>query len=160
MKSGIDQKQVMFSPYSLLRLASILSLVHMVLNTFAGLLSGTSRNREERAVLESMKAVEFDAMGSLRTYWDFYFGFGMFLTVSLLLISILLWQLASVAQTEPALARPFVGSICIAFVAFSMLSGLYFFIAPLLFDMVIAIILGTAFVLLPRRQSQTGQRKR
>lgn len=141
-------------PHILLRAASILALLHALLNTFAGLLSGTSDNRAEVAVLNAMKALRFDAMGSSRTYWDFYFGFGLFLTVSMALISALLWQFASLAKTESAIARPLVGSLCAAFIAFAILSGLYFFIAPLVLEVFIAIILGLAFAELPRGQSQ------
>lgn len=141
-------------PHVLLRAASIPALLHALLNTFAGLLSGTSDNRAEVAVLIAMKALRFDAMGSSRTYRDFYFGFGLFLTVSMALISALLWQLASLAKTEAAIARPFVGSLCAAFIAFALVSGLYFFIAPLVLEIVVAIILGLAFAQLPRRQSQ------
>ncbi|MFN0194767.1 MAG: LIC_13387 family protein [Aestuariivirga sp.] len=132
-------------PHILLRTASVLSLLHALLNTFAGLLSGTSGNQEEVAVLNAMKTVQFDAMGSLRTYWDFYFGFGLFLTLNLLLIFALLWQLASLAKTAPAIARPFIGSFCIAFAAFAILSGLYFFIAPLILEILIAVLLGLAY---------------
>ena len=137
-------------PYVLLRAASFLSMLHALLNTFAGLLSGTSSNQKEVAVLNAMKALQFDAMGSLRTYWDFYFGFGLFLTLNLLLISALLWQLASLVTTKPAIARPFIGLFCIAFVAFAILSGLYFFMAPLILEMFVAIILGLTYALLRR----------
>jgi hypothetical protein len=132
-------------PTILLRSASILALGHAVLNTFAGLLSGTSKNQEEVALLNAMKALHFDAMGSLRTYWDFYFGFGLFLTVNLLLLSALLWHLAAVVKTEPAMARPFIGLLCVAFLAFAVLSGVYFFIAPLIIEGMIAVLLGLAY---------------
>jgi hypothetical protein len=132
-------------PLILLRSASVLTLGHALLNTFAGLLSGTSKHQEEVTVLNAMKALHFDAMGSLRTYWDFYFGFGLFLTVNLLLLSAVLWQLASVVNTEPAIARPFIGLLCIAFLAFAVLSGLYFFIAPLIIEGIVAVLLGLAY---------------
>jgi hypothetical protein len=128
----------------LLRVASALTLAHALLNSFAGLLSGTSENQEEALLLNAMKALKFDAMGSLRTYWDFYFGFGVLLTVNLLLISALLWQLASLVKVAPAIARPFIGLLCIAFMAFAVLSGLYFFIAPLVIEVIVALLLGFA----------------
>lgn len=130
----------------LLRAASAFTLAHALLNSFAGLLSGTSKNPEEASLLNAMKALQFDAMGSLRTYWDFYFGFGLFLTFNLLLLAVLLWQLASLVKAEPAMARPFVGSLCIAFLAFAVLSGLYFFIAPLVIEAIIALLLGLAYL--------------
>ena len=132
-------------PQILLRAASALTLAHALLNSFAGLLSGTSKNQEEVSLLNAMKALHFDAMGSLRTYWDFYFGFGLFLTVNLLLLSALQWQLASLVKAEPTIARPFVGMLCIAFLAFAALSSLYFFIAPLVIEGIIALLLGLAY---------------
>lgn len=133
-------------PQALLRTASVLTLPHAILNSFAGLLSGTSSNQDETSLLMAMKALQFDAMGSLRTYWDFYFGFGQFLTVNLLLIAVLLWQLGSLVKAEPAMSRPFIGVLCIAFLTFAVLSWLYFFIAPLVVEGVIALLLGLAYV--------------
>ncbi len=92
-----------------------------------------------------MKALHFDAMGSLRTYWDFYFGFGLFLTVNLLLLSALMWHLASLVRTEPAIVRPFAGLLCVAFLVFAVLSGLYFFVAPLVIEGFVALLLGLAY---------------
>ena len=132
-------------PQTLLRSASVLTVAHALLNSFAGLLSGTSKNQSEVSLLNAMKALHFDAMGSLRTYWDFYFGFGLFLTVNLLLLSALLWQVASLVRVEPAAARPIVGLLCVAFLAFAVLSWLYFFIAPLVVEGMVALLLGLAY---------------
>lgn len=133
------------NPNLLLRVAAVLTFAHAMLNTFAGLMSGTSKNQEEVLLLNAMKALRFDAMGSLRTYWDFYFGFGLFLTVNLLLISALLWHLATLVKVQPAIVRTFVGLLCIAFLVFAGLSGLYFFIAPLGTEAVIALLLGLVY---------------
>jgi len=32
-------------------------------------------------------------MGSMRSYWDFFFGYGLFVTIFLLAVAVLLWQL-------------------------------------------------------------------
>lgn len=132
-------------PRLLLRTAAVLTLVHALLNTFAGLLSGASKSQDEMAVLSAMKVLRFDAMGSLRTYWDFYFGFGLFLSVSLLLLSVLLWQLAALVDAEPRQVRPLVAALCIGFLAFAVLSWLFFFIAPVAIEVVIAVLLGLAY---------------
>ena len=42
--------------------------------------------------------------------------------------------LPPLAKAEPAMAHPFVGSLFIAFLAFALLSWLYFFIAPLIIE--------------------------
>lgn len=145
-------------PHLLLRAASVLTLAHALLNAFTGLLSGTSENNEEVVVLNSMKTLKFDAMGSLRTYWDFYFGFGLFLTVNLLLLSVLMWQLASLEETKSAMARPLVASMCLAFVAFAVASAQYFFIAPVLIEAAIALLLGLAYAYSRRRSLAVAPR--
>lgn len=132
-------------PPILLRAASVLTLIHAVLHSY-GLLSAPSPGQEEAALLDAMQSFKFDAMGSPRTYWDFYLGFGLFLTVNLILLAVILWQLATLAKSEPAKARPFMGLLCIAFVAFMVLSWLYFFVAPLAIEAVIALLVGLAYV--------------
>ena len=133
-------------PHILLRTASALTLIHALLNSFAGLLSGTSSNPKEVAILDAMKALRFDAMGSMRTYWDFYFGFGLFLTVSLLGLSVQMWLLATLVKTHPAMARPFIGWLCLGFLVFAVLSSLYFFIAPIIIEVTIALLLALTYV--------------
>lgn len=142
---------VVLKPHLLLRTASVLALAHALVNAFAGLLSGTSENKEEVVVLTAMKALQFDAMGSLRTYWDFYFGFGLLLTINLLLLSMLMWQLASLEKAESALARTLTASVCLAFVAFALVSARYFFIAQVLIEAAIALLLGLAYAYSGRR---------
>jgi hypothetical protein len=129
-----------------LRVASALTLIHAVLHTIGGLLSAPSHGEEELAVLAAMKTFRFDAMGSIRSYWDFYLGFGLFLSVTLVVAAVLLWQLATLVRTTPSGARPLIASLCACFVAFSVLSWTYFFIAPLLTELAIAICIGLAFV--------------
>jgi hypothetical protein len=93
-------------PHILLRTASILTLIHALLHHFGGLTRPPSHGQDEVVVRTAMKSFRMDVMGSFRSYWDFYFGFGLFLTVSLLLLAVLLWQLAALAKSDPAKAGP------------------------------------------------------
>jgi hypothetical protein len=138
--------RVQMKPRTLLRTASVLTLVHALLNAFAGLLSGTSKAPDETALLNAMKVLRFDAMGSMRTYWDFYFGFGVFLSANLILLSALMWQLAALAETVSGSARPFMALLSIGFLVFAALSSLYFFVAPVVIEVIIAVVLGLAYV--------------
>jgi hypothetical protein len=38
-----------------------------------------------------MKSHHFDAMGFSRTYWDFYYGFGLVISGYLLVQAVMLW---------------------------------------------------------------------
>jgi len=134
-------------PHVLLRAASVLTFVHAALHTFGGLLRAPMHGPREVELLNAMKAFQFDAMGSLRTYWDFYMGFGLFVSIGLVLQAVLMWQLASLVKVDPSKARPLIASLCLAFIAIAVLSWAYFFIAPLATELLIAVLLGVAYVL-------------
>src|SRR5437879_8543087 len=53
--------------------------------------------------LASMRSTHFYIMGFSRTYWDFYLGFGLFVSVFLLLAVVLAWQLGRLARESLAL---------------------------------------------------------
>jgi len=130
----------------LLRAASILTLIHALLHHFGGLTRPPSHGQGEVAVRTTMKSFQMDMMGSLCSYWDFYFGFGVFVTVSLLLLAVLLWQLAALAKSEPAKVRPFMMTLFVGFVTYVIVSWKYFFIAPLVTEAIIALLIGLAYV--------------
>ena len=96
------------------------------------------------ALIQSMRSVHFQANGADRTYWDFFVGFGLFVTALLVFASIVAWQLGSLPASVLANLRlsawGFV--LCFAFVAF--LSWRYFFIVPVLFSISILICLTLA----------------
>src|SRR5882762_7008701 len=55
--------------------------------------------------LGSMRSTHFDILGSSRTYWDFYVGFGLSVSVLLLLAVVLAWQLGRFPAPTLALRR-------------------------------------------------------
>jgi hypothetical protein len=138
---------------TLLRIAAVLTLIHAVLHTVGGLLSAPDHGAEEINVLNTMKSFQFDFMGSMRSYWDFYLGFGLIVTLFLLVETVLLWQVASLAKSDPGKARPFMLTLLAAFIATMILSWRYFFIAPLVVEGVIALLIGLAYVLSRRNAS-------
>jgi len=46
--------------------------------------------------VQSMKSTYFNANGSDRTYWDFFLGYGLFVTVLMLFASVVAWQCGGV----------------------------------------------------------------
>jgi hypothetical protein len=133
-------------PAILLRIASVLTLIHAFLHTAGGLLSAPTHGQDEINVLNTMRAFQFDFMGSMRSYWDFYFGFGLIVTLFLLLEAVLLWQVASLARSDADKARPFMLTLLAAFIAMMVLSLRFFFIAPLVVEGVIAVLIGVAYM--------------
>ena len=106
----------------------------------------------ETEVLKAMKSFRFDAEGVTRTYFDFYLGFGLILSVYLFLQAVLLWQLAALAKTETLRLRPLIVSFFMASVVSAGLSWKFIFAVPAVSFVVIAAGLGFAFFAASRRK--------
>lgn len=98
------------------------------------------------ALLSSMKSLSFETQGFTRTYWDFYTGFGLFVTVFLLLAALLAWQLGNPEVAKLAPLRLLGWGLVLAFAVTTVLSWQYFFTAPLVFSSVITVVLIAAAV--------------
>src|SRR6266571_9354254 len=105
-------------PSVLLRVASVLTLIFCAGHTY-GALVASSRDPEQAAVFMAMQAFPFEIMGARRSHWDFYRGFSLLFSVTLLLLAVLLWQLARLAKRVSAGARPFVASLFLAYFFFN-----------------------------------------
>lgn len=129
-----------------LRIASVLTLVHGVLHTIGGVLSKPRNGPEEIAVINTMKSHHFNVMGSVRSYWDFFFAYGLSVSLALIVQAILFWQLATIAKTNAGLIRPIIALFFFNFVVTAIITGRYFFIAPWVTELLIAAFLAGAFV--------------
>ena len=132
-------------PALFLRIASVLTMIHCILHTIGGVLSSPKHGSEELAVVETMKAHTFNVMGSMRSYWDFFFGYGLGVTITLLIQSLLFWQLATMRKTNAAWTRPIVLLFLFNFVAMSVVVWRYLFIAPAITELLIAACLAAAY---------------
>src|SRR6202050_5811773 len=81
--------------------------------------------------LGSMRSTHFDILGSSRTYWDFYVGFGLFVSMFLLLAVVLAWQLGRLPPESLALMRGTAWAFALCFAAITVLSWKYLFIIPM-----------------------------
>jgi hypothetical protein len=96
------------------------------------------------SLIVSMRSLHFDAQGFSRSYWDFYTGFGLFVTVFLLFAAFLAWQLGGLPAQTLAGMRGVAWAFALCFVAVTALSWRYFFIAPVIFSSVVTICLVAA----------------
>jgi hypothetical protein len=128
----------------LLRIASVISLIFTAGHTIGGLRKWSPMG--DNAVLKAMTDVRFDAMGANRSYLDFFLGFGWSLSVFMLMQTILLWQLASLAQTDPARLRPMIAVMALATVASGVIAWRFIFPVPAVFSGVLALALTLAYV--------------
>jgi hypothetical protein len=128
-----------------LRIASVLAIIHAILHTVGGVLSKPSHGAREIAIIDAMKSQSFNVMGSMRTYWDFFYAYGWLLGIALLVEGIVFWQLATIAKTNAAPIRPIIMLFCLNFVVTTIFAFKYFFIAPAVTEILIAACLAAAY---------------
>ena len=124
------------SPALLYRIASVLLVLFAAGHTLG------FRRVDPRWGLDTtigaLKATQFQVQGFTRSYWGFYTGFGLFVTVLLVFAGILAWQLGALPKDTLRSLRVVTWALALSLVAVTFLSWRYFFIAPVVFSGVIA----------------------
>ncbi len=138
--------------FHFLRIAAVVTLLYFAGHT-AGMPWTPYTDPEALAIIEAMKNHRFEAEGLKGTYWDFYFGFGIIISVFLFVQAAVLWQVASLAKTDAIRVRPIVVSFLVAFIMNAALAWKYFFAVPVVMSGVIALCLAIALVLASRSQT-------
>lgn len=140
------------SPLILIRLSAIL---------FVGLMVGhmsaypwTNHGLQETQLVDSMKSLNVEFMGERSSYWSLYFGWGLWMGVSLLTLAIILWLVSDLARLAPRRVGVITGVISASCLIGAYLSFRFFYIPPLLFYLAICLILLTATVQLLRQQTK------
>jgi hypothetical protein len=85
-------------------------------------------------------------MGNTRSYWDFYHGFGLGITISLAAEAVVFWLLGSLAKTDARRLRPILATFFLAYAALGIVSEAYFFPGPVIAEVFITACLGLALV--------------
>ncbi len=134
----------MTRPHILLRIASIFALLFAAGHT-AGAPWTPAKELTAMGFISVMKSLHFDVMGNSRTYFDFYYGFGVSISVYLIAQAIIMWQVGEIAKTNPALARPIMLTLIASNVAVGVITVMYFFAAPIVLSAVICGLLAWAW---------------
>lgn len=124
-------------PTTLLRVASVLTLIHAALHTAGGVF-GQPTPGPATAAVAAMRDNVFPVFGSMRSYWMFYRGMGLGATISLTFEAIVFWQLGSLAKNDAARLRPLLSVFAVAYFALAINSYLYFFLPPVIVELLIA----------------------
>ncbi len=97
-----------------------------------------------RVDLGPMQSSRFEIFGFSRTYWDFYVGFGLFVSVFLLLAAVLAWELGGLPAQSLPLVRVTAWMLALCFAAITVLSWMHFFLIPIVFSTLITACLAAA----------------
>ena len=137
-------------PSLFLRAASVLTLLHCISHTVGGVFGvDAAPTPEEATVITAMKSHRFEVMGSMRSFWDFFFGSGLIGSINFLVQAVLFWQLASFAKRGLKEIRPIIACFSLAYVGFAILAWNYIFVVPAILEVLIATCLALAFFTFP-----------
>jgi hypothetical protein len=124
-------------PWIFLRMASALTLIHAVLHTIGGVFGHIGPGAASVAI-EAMKVNTFSLMGNTRSFWDFYRGMGIGVSISLAVEGVAFWLLGSLAKRDATRLRPVLATFAAGYLALSANSNTYFFLGPVIAEILIA----------------------
>jgi hypothetical protein len=130
-------------PKLFLRIAAVVAIVQSVLHTIGGVFGKPMPGPAATAVM-AMKENQFLLTGLTRSYWDFYIGFGLAITVFLAVEGVVFWMLGSLAGKDGVNVRPILMAFVVGYAALAVLAYKFFFAGPLICDVVIALLMGLA----------------
>jgi hypothetical protein len=99
------------------------------------------------ATVAAMRDTRFLVQGFERTYWEFFSGFGFFVTVLLLFSAVFAWQVGGLSPDVRQTLAPVRWVFAIAYVVIAALTWRYFFMAPSILATLVALLLVVAAAL-------------
>jgi hypothetical protein len=142
-------------PAVFLRIAAVVTFVQAVLHTIGGVFSDPDPGPGAVAVA-AMKVNQFVLMGHMRSYWDFYRGFGLGATISLTAEAILFWQLSVLAKNDARRLRPILATFLVAYAAMGVIAYTYFFVGPVITETLVVACLGMSIATSSANESIAG----
>jgi hypothetical protein len=138
--SANSRRDAVRSGRRLLQLAGILAGIQASAHTFLFLIAKPEANAKSAPIVAAMRSGHFSpGMLGSRTYWDFYFGYGL---VAIILAFLIASVIAVAASCTDAVARRrLVLCVGIAIALHAAVIATYFFILPLVFDVSVFLLL-------------------
>jgi hypothetical protein len=113
-----------------------------------------TRGPRESMVFFAMQSYRFPVLGFERSYWDFYRGFALTISVLMAVMAIVAWQVAAIARRHPADAVPMAVTLLFGSVGLFMLAWMFFFTPPIVFS---AVAVGCAGMAVARLRAAAGR---
>lgn len=123
-----------------LRSASVLTFLHAITHTMGGVYGPVAPGPQAVAVA-AMKSNIFPVMGSMRSQWDFYHGMGLAVGIFLTAEAIVFWLLGNAVRKNQTDLRGVLITFLLGYLALSIVSMRYFFLPPVIVELLIAICL-------------------
>jgi hypothetical protein len=98
------------------------------------------------AVVAVMKSVHVIAQGADCTWYGFYRGFGIFVSIFMAFSVVIAWHLGGKSARERAALAPLTWGLFASYAVTIVTSWAYFFPAPLVFSTLVTVLLGVGCV--------------
>ena len=141
----------------LLRVAAVIALFQFLAHTTLFVTYTPMHGADEIQVVQIMQSHVYSFSGSPRSYWDMYFGYGLFSAFNCLIEAALLWMLAAIARENAPRTRPIAALFLFANVGYTALVWKYFFPLPSYFDIALVLVLGLAILVAPRGDAKLSK---
>ena len=148
--SSMTERNQRVRPARWLRALSVILALFAFGHTFGATSTKVSRGVQEAVLFRAMQGYRFPVMGFDRSYWDFYRGFAITISVLMFVLAAMAWQLGAVTRRNPREALPMAVSLLVACVGQLVLSVVFFFAAPIVFSAVSVGVAAWVVVLLRR----------
>ena len=135
-------------------LAVVLGL--FTLGHTVGTRQAVTNSPQEAAVISAMQGYRVPVMGFLRTYWEFYRGFSISISVLLAVLMVLAWQVGTLARRNPREAIPLGVTLLLACVGEAIICFIYFFTAPMILSTLSVVLAGVGVALTARDARLVG----
>ena len=129
-----------------LKIESVVLAIFTAGHTLGTAAPRVRRGPDEAAVFAAMKGFHFPIMGFDRSYWHFYRGFALSISVLMLVMAVAAWQLAAISRSNARAALPMAITLQAGCAGLLIVGCLFFFGAPILFS-AIAFLCASAAVL-------------
>jgi len=133
------------------RIAAVVALVQFIGHGTLFLTYEPKHGPEEIAVMQAMRTHYFSFSGYVRSYWDMYFGYGLFSAFNCLIEALLFWFLAPFADSAGRRIMPIAAIFLFANLGYTALIARYFFALPGYFDVTLSLLMIAALALALRR---------
>jgi hypothetical protein len=111
-----------------------------------------TRGAQEAALFDAMQSFRFPIMGFNRSYWDFYRGFALTISVLMFALMVMAWQTAAISKRVGRAALPLVITLQLACVGLLVVGWFFFFGGPIVFS-VGAVLLSTLAAIATAREA-------
>jgi hypothetical protein len=131
------------TPSLLYRIASVLLVLYAAGHTFG--FQHVDPRWGVDDLINRLRTTQFAVQGRQgRTYWGFILGFGYFCTVLMLFCALLAWQLGGLPPATLAAMPVITWGFALSFIAATIVTARYFFVAPITFSTLVTICLTLA----------------